>query len=83
MHVQSLHYQRLSCAASDLPFLECLRAMSEALQASQPTTGPFPSAWTGTVTKVADREAWTYVYEVWATKCLENRTFAKSYISFG
>jgi hypothetical protein len=44
-----------------IPFLERLRAMTDALQASQPTTGPVPNAWTGIVTKTAAQEAWTYV----------------------
>ena len=42
-------------------FLELLRAMTYALQAKEPSTGPVPIAWTGIVTRNADQEAWTYV----------------------
>ena len=46
---------------SQTPLLERLRAMTYALQVSQPTTGPVPSDWSGIVTRDAAQEAWTYV----------------------
>lgn len=43
-----------------VPHLAKLLALNDALAFGRPTTGPLPGDWTGTVTRTARAEAWTY-----------------------
>jgi hypothetical protein len=43
-----------------VPHVVKLLALSDALAFGRPTTGPTPSDWTGTVTRTAHAESWTY-----------------------
>lgn len=53
---------REEVALPDIPVLNRLRALNDALRGSGPTTGPRPMSWTGTVHRDADGESWTYAF---------------------
>lgn len=64
-----------------VPHVARLLALNDALAYGRPTTGPTPSDWAGTVTRMAAAEAWTYamrfgrraVWKVGHTQDVEQR----------
>jgi hypothetical protein len=63
----------------DIPALNRLRDLNDALRQTGPSTGPRPTSWTGTVAHDADAETYTYAFQfgsrdVWKIGHAKNAT---------
>jgi len=58
-----LSLAKTETAVPNVPILQRLRSLNEALGLAKPTTGPAPTSWNGTVTRDANGEASTYVFQ--------------------